>query len=214
MRDSRLRNPFHPRRFLDAKRSLLPIDRRPLHRHVWITRGVERDGVGAVGGILGTLQPVTKFFATPDHAASVTSNQQVIAGQQRSRFRTNVREHKPSRFPGMIGRVLDTVLESAVFRFGGLLQTFATPVIKPAVVTAANTVIFDPPKLERCAAMGAVKIEQPQLAATIAEENKVFAEKPHFDRPALRLHFLAEAHRPPITPEHLTGGGAGTNSGQ
>src|SRR5215813_10010487 len=214
MRDSRFRDPFYPRRFLDAKRSLLPIDRRPLHRHVWIPGSVERDGVGAVGGILGALQPVTKLFAAPDHATSVTSNQQVIAGQQWHRFRTDVREHKPSRFPGMIGPVLDTVLESAVFRFGRLLQTFATSVIKPAMVTAANPVVFDPPKLECCAAMGAVKVEQPQLSATIAEENKVFAEKPHFDRPALRLHFLAEAHRPPITPEHLTGGGAGTNSGQ
>src|SRR5262245_31755438 len=169
MRDSRLRDPFHPCRFLDAERSLLPIDRRPLHRHVWITGGVERDGVRAVGGILGALQPVTKLFATTDHATSVTSNQQVVTGQQRRRFRPDVREHKASRFPGMISWVLDTVLKSAVFRFGRLLQTFATSVVKPAVVTAANTVVFDPPKLECCAAMGAVKIEQPQLAATIAE---------------------------------------------
>src|SRR5215468_440784 len=214
MRDSRFRDPFHPCRFLDAKRSLLPIDRRPLHRHVWIPGSVERNGVRAVGGILGALQPVTKLFAAPDHATSVTSNQQVVTGKQRRRFRTDVREHKASRFPGMIGWVLDTVLEGAVFRFGRLLQTFATSVIKPAVVTAANTVIFDPPKLKRCAAMGAVKIEQPQLVTTIAEENKVFAEKPYFDRSALRLHFFAESHRPPVTPEHITGGSAGTDSGQ
>src|SRR5215813_11985625 len=159
MRDSRFRDSFHPRRFLDAKRSLLPIDLRPLHRHVWITGGVERDGVGAVGGILGALQPVTKLFAAPDHATSVTSNQQVVTGKQGRRLRTDVREHKASRLLGMIGRVLDTVLERAVFRLGGLLQTFAAAIIKPTLVTAANAVILDPPKLKRCAAMGAVKIE-------------------------------------------------------
>src|SRR5262249_8707228 len=214
MRDSRFRDPFHQRRFLDAKRSLLPIDCRPFHRHVWITGSVERNGVRAVGGVLGALQPVTKLFAAPDHATSATSNHHVVTGKQRRRFRTDVREHKASRFPGMIGWVLDTVLEGAVFRFGRLLQTFATSAIKPAVVTAANAVIFDPPNLKRCAAMGAVNVKQPQLAATIAEDNKGFSDKLHFDRHAHRLHYLAEAHRPPLPPLHLTGGGAGTNAGQ
>ena len=80
MGDSWLGNPFHPCCFLDAEPGLLPVDRWPLHRHVRITGGMERDGVRAVGGILGALQPVTKLFAATDHAAAIISNQQVITG--------------------------------------------------------------------------------------------------------------------------------------
>src|SRR4029453_15572820 len=111
MGDSRFRNAFNPSRFLDAKLALLPIDRRPFHCHVRIAGGMKRDGVRSVGGILGALQPVTKLFAATDDAASVTSNQQVIAGPQRRRLRANVGKHQASRLPGMISRMLNTILE-------------------------------------------------------------------------------------------------------
>src|SRR4029434_72134 len=157
MGDSRFRNAFNPSRFLDAKLALLPIDRRPFHCHVRIAGGMKRDGVRSVGGILGALQPVAKLFAAADDAASVTSNQQVIAGQRPRGCRADVREHKASRLPGMISRMLNTILEGAVFRLGGLLQTFAAPVIEPTVVTAPDAVVLDTAELKRRAAMGAVE---------------------------------------------------------
>ena len=58
----------------------LPFDRLgPLHRHVRITGGVQCDGMSAVGGILGALQPIAKFLAVFDDAASIFAHEQIVS---------------------------------------------------------------------------------------------------------------------------------------
>src|SRR5713226_7280485 len=48
MRDSRLRNTFNPRNFSHSELGGLPLDLWPLHRHIGIPCGMERDCVCAI----------------------------------------------------------------------------------------------------------------------------------------------------------------------
>jgi hypothetical protein len=109
---------------------------------------MERYRMAAIRGILGALQPVTELLTATDHAAAVGSNQQVVAWQQGRRFRADVGEDETACILGVKRRMLNPLFERAVFRFGGLLQTFAAPVVEPAVVTTPDTIIFDAPELE------------------------------------------------------------------
>jgi hypothetical protein len=70
----------------------------------------------------------------------------------------------------------DTIFECAVRRLGGLLQTTASRVVEPAVITAANSLIFDPSKFEGSAAMGAVQFEQAEMSRAIPKKDEVFAQ--------------------------------------
>jgi hypothetical protein len=52
------------------------------------------------------------------------------------------------------------------------------------VIATPNSLVFDPSKLKRGAAMGTVQLQKSQLATTVPEQDKLFAKKPHLDRRA------------------------------
>src|SRR5678815_938302 len=77
MGNARSRHIFDPRRLFDAEARRLPCDPRPFKGHVGIACGVKRDGVRAVGGILGSLEPVTILYISPHHPTPVVSHQEL-----------------------------------------------------------------------------------------------------------------------------------------
>jgi hypothetical protein len=110
-------------------------------------------------------------------------------------------------------RMLNAVFEGAPFRLGRLLQAFSGAVIKPAMVAAADSILFDPAKLKRSTAMRTMKLEQAELTAAIAKQDKLFVQQFHFGRPCFRAHNFRERDRPPVTSQHLAGRRAGPNAG-
>ena len=60
----------------------------------------------------------------------------------------------------MICRVLDTFFESAIAGLRRLLQTIASKVVEPTVITAANAIVLDAAEFERRAAMGTMEIHK------------------------------------------------------
>src|SRR6185369_9553238 len=102
----------------------------------------------------------------------------------------------------------------ALRRLGGLFQTTACRVVEPAVITAANTLIFDPAKFERSAAMGAVQFEQAETQRAIPKKDEVFAQQTHFGRSLLLCDELAEPDGPPIAPQHFAARCPGSDARQ
>jgi hypothetical protein len=58
-----------------------------------------------------------------------------------------------------------------------------------------------------------MKLEQAELTAAVAKQDKLLAQQFHFGRPRFRAHNFRERDRPPITPQHLAGRRAGPNAG-
>jgi hypothetical protein len=110
-------------------------------------------------------------------------------------------------------RMLNAVLEGTPFRLGWLLQTFSVAIIQPAMVAAADSILFDPAELERSTAMRTMKLEQAELTAAVAKQDKLLAQQFHFGRSRFRLHGFRKCDRPPVTPQHLAGRRAGANPG-
>src|SRR5439155_26340123 len=54
--------------------------------------------------------------------------------------------------------------------------------------------------------MRAVEIQEAQLAAAIAEQNKIFSQQSDFYGPSFGLQCFGKRQRPPVTPKHLASG--------
>jgi len=54
--------------------------------------------------------------------------------------------------------------------------------------------------------MRAVEIQEAQLAAAIAEQNKIFSQQSDFYGPSFRLQCFGKRQRPSVTPKHLASG--------
>ena len=109
-----------------------------------------------VDGILRALEPIAIFRAGADDALAAIGEKQIITRQQRRRIGANVGKDKTGDFLSFVRRVLDTIFEGAVRGLGGLFETAAADVIKPAVVTAADALILHPAEFQRRAAMRAM----------------------------------------------------------
>ncbi len=66
--------------------------------------------------------------------------------------------------------MLDLVLESGLGIFEGLFETFAAGIVFPAVVGAANAVVFDEAIVKRRPAVRTVLADEAVTAAAVAVE--------------------------------------------
>src|SRR6185369_8658727 len=80
------------------------------------------------------------------------------------------------RVPGLA----HLVLEQAAVRFAGLLQAATLGVELPAVVAAADTIVFDLAIIKSGAAMAAARMQEPGAAAPVAKQDQVLAKDAHF----------------------------------
>src|SRR5438270_11986259 len=93
-------------------------------------------------------------------------------------------EVDPDELAGLahrIGRRLHPLLEGALRRLGRRLLDRAIDAELPAVIEAANATVLDPAQHQRGAAMGAVLVQQTDLAATVAEGDEVLAQQADAD---------------------------------
>ena len=62
----------------------------------------------------------------------------------------------------------------AASRLARLLQTPAVNIVEPTVIETAQATVFDSPKTEICAAMGAVNAQEPYASLIVAKQYQVF----------------------------------------
>ena len=62
--------------------------------------------------------------------------------------------------------------------------------------------------------MKAVEIQEAQLAAAIAEQNKIFSQQSNFCGPSFRLQCFGKRQRPSVTLKHLASGRSWPDSSQ
>ncbi|MCZ7601174.1 MAG: hypothetical protein M5U09_30305 [Gammaproteobacteria bacterium] len=82
----------------------------------------------------------------------------------------------------------------------------------PAVVAAANAVLFDSPVLERRPAVRAVPMQQADSTGEVAKDHEIFAENPDGNRS--RAELLGHGHGVPETPHVFSARCAGTYAGK
>ncbi len=92
----------------------------------------------------------------------------------------------------------------AVLRFRRHLQTLAVNVEQPAVVSTAQSAVFDVTVFQRRAAMRTVLAEESNFAELIAKQNQIFTE--NFDRLRNIVKLLRGSDDDPITAKPFAAG--------
>ena len=108
---------------------------------------MQRNEMSLIDGVLGALQPVAVIMAGADMALAVFTQEQIVVGQQRRGLRADVSKYEPADLLRLISRMLQPIFEAAIARFRRLLETLALGIVEPAVVTAADSGVFDPTEL-------------------------------------------------------------------
>jgi hypothetical protein len=149
------------------------------------------------------LQPVAVVEQLDREHLLVRQRQELIVGKERRLARAHVRLDHARPLDAWIRRVPDPFTKRAARRFAGLFEAAAARVVQPTMVDAAQAAVFDAAVAQIGAAMGAMQPDQAGLAALVAEEDKVFAEDAHGDRPPARRHLLGERRGVPVPPQEI-----------
>src|SRR5213594_4211699 len=135
--------------------------------------------VGSVQGVFLALQPAAGQVRYDDVPYCVVPHQGTPARQQRGWIRAHVDKDEPAEFLGFVGA--DAALGAEVVLWVGgvlerLLEAAAAGVELPAVVLAADAVVFDDAIGEAGAAVGAVFVNDAEVAAAVAVDHEFLAE--------------------------------------
>ena len=122
----------------------------------------------------------------------------VAVHPERRGLGTKIGEDKAGDFLDPVRRMPNTVLKGAVRRLGWLVEAAADRIVEPAVIAAADALIFHPAELQSGSAVRAVQIQQTEPSHTVTEEHEIFAQQPDSGGSARGFHILAESHRPPV----------------
>src|SRR5215813_6896463 len=90
-----------------------------------------------------------------------------------------------------VGALLDALAELRANRLRRRLGALPGRVEQPAMKSATQPAMLEPPEGEISAAMRAMAIDQPIAALLVAEQHEIFAEKfdgPHWPRPFEFIH--------------------------
>ena len=85
-------------------------------------------------------------------------------------------------------------------------------IVKPAVIAAAQSLLFDPPKFQRRAAVRAMRFKRADAPLLVAEDDHLLAEDFHFLGQVAKL--IGGANRLPITPQQLAHRTSGFDDGE
>ena len=142
--------------------------------------GMKIVGMDRIDRVLHRLQPVAaQSLINLQLSHAIAAREHVPFGQERFFFRrSQIGEQEPSQFLHGIRRLRDFIFESGLGVFERLFQTLAAGVILPAVIGAADAVLFDKSVVKGHAAMGAVLGDESILAAAVPIQHQIFAEDP------------------------------------
>ena len=170
--------------------------------------------MGRIHGVFHDLQPIARIeiFLARDEA--VARPDKAVVHRQRWLLvgRAQIREDDAVVLPGGIRSVAQPVLQSAVRRLAGCFKDGAIGREQPSVIAAAYSLGVDQPKLQRCAAMGTMQLQQTHGAAQVAEHHQFFAENFHSLRQITQ--FVGEADRLPKAAQVFAARRAGSNMGE
>src|SRR5262245_53213960 len=113
-------------------------------------------------------------------------SEKIIVGKQRGLSRFHVREDDSCSFLTRIGKVLYRIAVLAASGLAGLLETAAADIIKPTMIEAAQSPVFDSPVAQVCYSVRAVISQKSDPPFIVDEPDQIFTE--HVDgqrRPAL-----------------------------
>src|SRR5262252_4352629 len=85
----------------------------------------------------------------------------------------------------------------------GHVYAIARRIVFPAVIDAANAVLFIAPEKQRRAAMRAAVVHDPDPARAVAECDQPFAKQHQPQRRAVAFEFRRHHRRDPVLPHHL-----------
>src|SRR6266571_7401101 len=123
------------------------------------------------------LKPVTiNHRINHDPASPLFPREDIPAGQHRPRLRSKISEQQPAEFFYRIGRVFDAIFESAPRWLGGLLETSSAIIKFPAVIRAADSLLFHAAKGKRRRPMRAVLANKTVILFFVAIEHQFFAQ--------------------------------------
>src|SRR5580692_45928 len=165
-----------------------------------------------VDRVLHDLHEVAGQFGVGDVPPHVGPDEQVVARQQRGRRRAEVGEDQPAQLRDRVGRRPDPAGKRAVRQFSWLLQTASVRAEQPAVVPAAQARLFGTAEGEGGTAVRALLGQQPELAASVPEQDQVLAEQPPPRRyPACHV---VGGHRPPVPAQQVPHRGSWPDRGE
>ena len=93
-----------------------------------------------------------------------------------------------------------------------LIDAVPLGVEQPSVVAAADAGVFHLPVVQRCPAVAASRVHEPDAAIEVPEEDEVLAEHADVRRPGGR--FLTAGEWLSVPAQELTAGGARAHAGQ
>ena len=161
----------------------LALFRRLLHaEHVGAPVVVEPLEVDGVERVVHALEPVAGELHRDDPALDVVPLEEVPAREHGRRRRPHVREDDARLLLDGVRLDADLVLELGAFRLGRLVDALPGLIEDPAVVGAADAVLFRYAVGEVGLAVGARRLDEAERALRVAVENEVLAEDAYFLR--------------------------------
>jgi hypothetical protein len=160
---------------------------------------VEDSHVRGIGPALVELQIIRRRIDAEYAAVFLGAFEELVALERRLMLlRTDVSPDQAAGFACREGGRLQPRLEAIVAMVGRLLHR-AVGAEFPTVIETADAVILDAAEPQRCPSMHAEFLEQPHLAAAVAERNVALAEERQPQRRPIRTGQLRRsAHRQPI----------------
>ena len=153
-----------------------------------------------VHGVLHDLQPVAGQEGVADIAEGPGPDEQVVAGQERSRVGAQVGPDEPAQLLGPVGDGPHLAREHRLAGLGRHLEARALAVELPAVVGAADAFLVDDRVDQRRPPVGALLLEEAEATPPVAEEDEVLAQQADLlGRPG--LEFDGGGDGEPIAPE-------------
>src|SRR5262249_55628250 len=106
----------------------------------------------------------------------------IIVGKQRQLSWSHIREDDSCSFLTRIGKVLYRIPVLAATGLAGLLETAAADIIKPTMIEAAQSPVFDSPVAQVCSSVRAVNSQKSDPPFIVAEQDQIFTENLHGQR--------------------------------
>src|SRR5262245_18329275 len=111
---------------------------------------------------------------------------------------SHIKEDQTAELHRRVGWVPDVHLLADLCCFAGHFDAVPLRVVKPAMITAAESLLLDPRIFQRSAAVRAMRLKRSDTSLLVAKDNYLFAEDLYFFRQVAQ--FVGGAYRLPITP--------------
>ena len=155
-----------------------------------VDAAVQEDAVERVDRVLALLQPVAGRMDRIGHEIVARHLHAIEDREIRLDLgRAHVSKDQSLELVHRVGALAD-LMPDVTFRLAGRLEDGAVSVEVPAVIAADDAVLRDTSELQGSAAMGAMLVQDADLAGKVAEDDEILAEDADGHRVLLALDLL------------------------